>query len=467
MKPITRRQLLQATAAFSLPGCHNLSSLSPPVDWATAQTIDTAVQPPVFPDKQFDIRHYGAVADGHSISTGAINSAIIACHKAGGGRVLVPAGHYLTGAVHLLSNVELHLAENARLSFSRDPNDYLPAVFTRWEGVEYMGYSPLIYAYQAENIGITGTGVLDGSASEMHWWPWKGTSEWARPGFPSQDNSRAQLFAQAEAGVPPRQRHYSEGHYLRPPFIQPYQCRNVLLEDVTIINAPFWLVHPVLCDNVTARRLHLQSLGPNSDGCNPESCRNVLIEHCFFDTGDDCIAIKSGRNADGRRLNIPSENIVIRHCEMRAGHGGVVIGSEISGGVRNVYAHDNRMSSPDLERGFRIKTNSVRGGLIENIYLRDIQIGQVKDAIVINFHYEEGDAGKFDPTVRNINLDNISCEHAQQVFQIRGFDRAPIKQLSITNSTFNRARSAGVIEHVDGLTLSGVSVNGKPYGAAT
>src|SRR5690606_10431762 len=197
----------------------------------------------------------------------------------------------------------------------------------------------------------------------------------------------------------------------------------VLIENVTVNRSPFWLLHPVLSENVTVRGVHLESLGPNSDGCNPESCRNVLIEGCYFDTGDDCIAIKSGRNNDGRRVATPSENIVIRNCEMRAGHGGVVMGSEISGGVRNVFAEGNRMSSPDLERGIRIKTNSVRGGVLENIYVRDTTIGEVRDAIVIDFYYEEGDSGQFDPLVRNIEIENLVCEHARRAFAIRGFPR--------------------------------------------
>jgi polygalacturonase len=232
--------------------------------------------------------------------------------------------------------------------------------------MELMNYSPLVYAYGEENIALTGSGTLDGQASETSWWPWKGAwkthAEWAS--VPNQLAARARLIDMVEHGVPVAQRVFGEGDHLRPQFIQPYGCRNVLIEGVTLLRAPMWQVHPVLCTNVTVRGLHISSHGPNNDGCNPESCRDVLIENTYFDTGDDCIAIKSGRNADGRRLAVPSENIVIRNCRMKDGHGGVTIGSEMSGGVRNVFVESCDMDSPELERALRLKTNALRGGFI-------------------------------------------------------------------------------------------------------
>lgn len=468
MQNINRRALLQGLATLSLPalpGCAATRTASAPPGthqaWQLADEIVANTRIPTFPDKIFDIRDYGASPG--SDASKAFERAIAACHQAGGGRVLVTDGIYLSGAIHLKSNVNLHIDQSATIRFKTDPKAYLPAVFTRWEGMEFMGYSPLVYAFEQSNIAITGKGKLDGQANRTTWWPWKGGKNWKVEGYPTQDQSRAQLFAQAEAGVPPEQRHYADGHYLRPPFVQPYRCQNVLIEDVTIVNAPFWLLNPVLCENVTVRGVHLESLGPNSDGCDPECCRNVVIENCYFDTGDDCIAIKSGRNNDGRRVGVASENIVIRKCKMRAGHGGVVIGSEISGGVRNVFAEDNEMSSPELERGFRIKTNSVRGGVLENLYLRNCTIGEVLDAIVINFHYEEGDAGTFDPLVRNVNIENLVCKHARRVFQVRGFKRAPIQQLHLVNCQFENADDPGIIENVDGLKLTDVSINGVPF----
>jgi polygalacturonase len=267
----------------------------------------------------------------------------------------------------------------------------------------------------------------------------------------------------AEAGVDVQQRQFSAGHYLRPPLLQTYACRNVLIENVTVNRSPFWLLHPVLSENVTVRGVHLQSKGPNSDGCDPESCRNVLIENCFFDTGDDCIAIKSGRNNDGRRVNVPCENIVIRNCQMQAGHGGVVVGSEISGGVRNVFADHNVMSSPDLERGIRIKTNAVRGGVLENIHIRNTAIGEVREAIVIDFYYEEADAGNFDPLVRNIEISNLVCKHAKKAFAIRGFKRAPVHDLRLVNVDIQQADEIGLIENVEGLQTVAVRINNADY----
>lgn len=245
--------------------------------------------------------------------------------------------------------------------------------------------------------------------------------------------------------------------------MQFYKCRNVLIEGVTLENSPFWVMHPVLCESVTVRGVTARSHGPNSDGCDPESCRNVLIEGCLFDNGDDCIAIKSGRNADGRRLAVPSENIVIRNCRMRDGHGGLVLGSEISGGARNIFLENCTMSSPNLERGLRIKTNAMRGGEIHDIYVRNVSIGQVKDVIVINFFYEEGDSGPFDPQVHDIFVENLRCEKARRVFHIRGFQRAPIRRLHIARTHVLEAASIGVIEQIIDLTVSRVTINGKLF----
>ncbi|WP_323813749.1 glycoside hydrolase family 28 protein [Cellvibrio sp. NN19] len=435
--------------------------------WAMAEQIRANVKAPQFPDRTFDIRDFGAKADGKTDNSAAFTASIAACHKAGGGKVLVTQGRYLSGPIHLLSNVNLHITKDATIAFSTDPKAYLPAVLTRWEGMEIMGYSPLIYAYEQTNIAITGAGTLDGQANRTTWWPWKGSNfssvDWGVPGVPTQTEARNKLMQDMENNVPVAQRQYAEGSYLRPVFLQPYLCTNVLIEGITINNAPFWLLNPVRCDNVTIDGVTFASMGPNSDGCDPESCKNVVIKNCFFETGDDCIAIKSGRNADGRRINIPSENILISNCKMRHGHGGVVIGSEISGGVRNVFVENCEMSSPELERGIRIKTNSVRGGLIENFYLRDITIGEVQTAIVIDFDYEEGDAGKFTPTVRNIDIRNLVCQQAQQVFQVRGYERSPIQNLHLNNCHFKEATKIGILEKLDNFVADKVTIKGVEF----
>src|SRR5699024_9347013 len=256
-------------------------------------------------------------------------------------------------------------------------------VFTRWEGMELMNYSPFIYAYDQQNIAVTGKGTLDGNASTEYWWPWKGNKEdgWEE-GMPNQDADRDSLHHLNAEKVPPRERVFGEGHYLRPNFVQFYKSKNILISGVTLVRSPMWNIHPVLSENVTIKDVRIETLGPNNDGVNPESSKNVLITESYFDTGDDCIAIKSGRNQDGRRIGVPSENIIIENSVMKNGHGGIVIGSEISGGVRNVFARNLQMDSPNLDRVLRIKTSSKRGGTTENIYLMNIEVGQYKEAAI-------------------------------------------------------------------------------------
>jgi len=421
--------------------------------WDRLPGILAGIKAPVFPDRDFLVTEFGAMGDGTTDATEAFRAAISACAGAGGGRVVVPAGEYLTGAIHLKSNVNLHVEEGATILFSRDPAAYLPVVFTRWEGVELMNYSPLVYAYGEKNIAVTGSGTLDGQAGPEHWWPWKGG------GHPeSQKPDRDRLFAQAEAGVPVAERVYGAGHYLRPSFLQTYRCENVLIEGVTIKNSPMWVIHPVLSHNVIIRGVTVVSAGPNSDGCNPESSTDVLIEDSLFDTGDDCIAIKSGRNADGRRLDAPSERIVVRGCRMRAGHGGVTIGSEISGSARDIFVEHNEMSSPELDRGIRFKTNAVRGGVIENVFVRDVEIGETGSAIDIDLLYEEGANGSFMPIIRNIIIERLTVRQARYAFLIRGLEEAPVQGLVIRDSAFLSVSRGSVLEHVEDLLLQNVVI---------
>jgi lysophospholipase L1-like esterase len=249
---------------------------------------------------------------------------------------------------------------------------------------------------------------------------------------------------------------------LRPNFIQPYRCTNVLIDGVTIVNSPMWEVHPVLCTNVTVRGLTIRSHGPNNDGCDPESCRDVLIERCTFDTGDDCIALKSGRNDDGRRLHAPIENVIIRDCEMRDGHGGVVIGSEISGGARNIFAERCTMDSPKLDRVLRFKTNAMRGGVIERIAMRDVKVGQVAEAVIAaDFFYEEGDKGEFTPVLRDIDIRNVTSRKSKYAFLLRGYARSPVSNIRVSDCAFDGVASGDVLEGVRDLVLTNVRINGE------
>ena len=429
--------------------------------WDHLDKIISEIQPPTFPDQTFLITDFGAVGDGATDCTNAFKEAIEKCSKNGGGKVVVPEGNFLTGAIHLKSNVNLYISENAVIKFSTDKSKYLPVVFTRWEGVECMNYSPLIYAYEQENIAVTGKGILDGQGSLENWWNWKGRSDvgWTE-GQPRQNEDRDKLFEMGDNNVPPEERIFGQDHYLRPNFIQPYKCKNILIEGVTFKNSPMWFIHPVLSENVSVINVTVDGLGPNNDGCDPESCKDVLIKGCNFNTGDDCIAIKSGRNTDGRRVNVLSENIVVQDCMMKEGHGGVVIGSEISGGVRNVYAENCEMSSPNLERAIRIKTNAIRGGVIENIFVRNIKVGQVKEAVIkINYYYEEGDAGEFTPIVRNIDIENLTSEKSKYAIWIKAYQHSPVQNITLKNCVFKNVQQENVIENVNNIEFESVTVN--------
>lgn len=430
-----------------------------PVTWQTATEILARIKAPTFPARDFAITDHGAVAGGTADATAAIRQAIEACATAGGGRVVVPAGVFLTGAIHLKSNVNLHLSEGATLLFKTDPKAYLPLVHTRWEGLECMNYSPFIYAFEQQNIAITGTGTLDGSAGEDNWWKWarRGT-DLKSPASPD----AARLNELGQKGTPVAERVFGDGHYLRPNFIQPYRCRNILVEGVTIKRSPMWEVNPVLCTNVTVRGLKIDTHGPNNDGCNPDSSKDVLIENCIFDTGDDCIAIKSGRNNDGRRIGVSSENIIVRNCTMKDGHGGVVIGSEISAGVRNVFVENCEMDSPNLERALRFKSNALRGGVLENVFMRNVNIGRVAEAIItVDFLYEDGANGPNKPILRNVQLENVVAKSTPRVFYVLGFEGAVVDHLRLKNCNFSGVETAELLEHAGYIELDHVTITPK------
>jgi polygalacturonase len=472
---IDRRALIRnlalastAVALYPFRGEARSETLAPLVvdvqnPWESLPDLLARIKPPNIPRRDFPITKFG----------GSIARAINAAHKAGGGRVVVSAGDYETGPIHLKSRVELHIAAGAIVRFTRDTTKY-QLVHTRWEGVELMNYSPLIYAFECEDIAITGEGTLDGQADDEHWWPWKGVTTGKRKDVTKNVDSaqgkpapqladRNKLLQQAEDGVPVADRVYGPGHYLRPSFIEPYRCKNVLIEGVTIRNAPFWVTHPTLCTNVIVRGIKVISHGPNNDGCDPESCRDVLIEDCMFDTGDDCIALKSGRNADGRRLNTPVENVIVRNCVMKDGHGGITIGSEISGGARNVFAEKCRLDSEHLERALRFKTNTLRGGIIENVFVRDIEIGEVNLApIEIDLRYEPRDQGPFIPEVRNILVERMTSKKSKHALYIVGLEKAPIRNVVVRDSAFRGVAEGHVIEGMVELTLDRVTTEAAP-----
>jgi len=422
---------------------------------AQMANIRKQIKVPQFPKKEFVITAYGAVGDGKTLNTEAFKKAIDDCNRRGGGSVIVPPGTFLTGAIHLKSNVNLHLADSARIHFSTDPKDY-PIVFTRWEGMELMNYSALIYAYEQENIAITGNGILDGKANETTWWAWNIKAA-NKPSL--QVDARNRLHEQNHKQIDPRKRVYGEGDFLRPNFIQLYKCKNILISEIKMINSPMWNVNPVLSENITIDHIKIISHGTNTDGVNPESCKNVLISNCYFDTGDDCIAIKSGRDEDGRRIAKPAENHIIENCVMKDGHGGVVIGSEISGGAKNIFAINCAMDSPNLERGLRLKTSSSRGGVIENIFMKDIEVGTYRDELIsCNMFYEQ--PGNFMPSIRNIWVENVTVKKGGNIgIYIHAYKESPVENLRIVNCNFLGVKTPMQIDYSKNLVFSNVYIN--------
>ncbi len=439
--------------------------------------IERAIRRPVFPDREFRITDFGARSGAPAAKNRkAIERAIEKCSAKGGGRVVVPEGVWHTGAIRLRSGVNLVVEKGAVLKFVFQPELY-PVVPTRWEGLDCRNLSPCIYAYKEKDVALTGEGSVDGGGSNETWWKWCGAPRYGwKEGIVSQRNgSRARLLRMAEESVDPQERTFGPEDGLRPQLVNFNQCDGVLVEDVTLLDSPFWVIHPLLSSNVTIRGVTINNDGPNGDGCDPESCDGVLIENCFFNTGDDCIAIKSGRNNDGRRWNRPSQNIIIRGCEMRNGHGGVVIGSEISGGCRNVFAENNVMDSPDLDRVVRIKTNTCRGGVIENIYVRNTRVGQCRESVLkINLDYERNEicCRGFIPMVRNVNLDNVNCDKSRYGVQIIALDTVvAVSDINVRNCRFdgvadgNRITGKTARVNLDNCLVNGsLSLMTPPFG---
>ena len=454
-------------------------------DEAQYKQIEQSIRVPQFADKDYVITKFGAKPDATAEKNQkAIQKAIDQCSKKGGGRVVVPTGQtFLTGAITLKDGVNLHVEEGAVLEFAFQPELY-PIVETSWEGLECFNLSPCIYAFGVKDIAVTGKGTIDGGGSNDTWWPWNGNPRfgWKEGMISQRGGSRARLLKNGEDGIPmynekgerSPERIFTAEDGLRPQLVSFNKCEGILLEDITLLRSPFWVIHPLHSTDITVRRVKMINDGPNGDGCDPECCDRVLIEDCFFNTGDDCIAIKSGRNRDGRERNMPSKNIIIRNCEMKNGHGGVVVGSEISGGCQNVYAHDCVMDSPELERVLRIKTNSCRGGIIENINMRNIKVGVCKESVLkINLDYEHNEicCRGYYPTVRNIYMENVTSEKSQYGVQIIGLDEDTyVYDVTVKNCKFNGVKdgnfSSGKTRNVqfENLFINGsLSLQKAPY----
>ncbi len=430
-------------------------------EWNTVyKQIEARIKAPEFKDRTFK----AAVKPGYAAKRNQqiINAAIVKCNKAGGGKVVIPAGRYMTGPVTLLSNVNLCVEKDAELVFAFDRSLY-PLVYTRWEGLDLWNYQPCVYAIDCKNIALTGEGTINGNGSDDgNWWYMKGlkrhgyhdgVDEWQGT---AKKGPRAELIKMSDNNVPAAERRFGLGKGLRPQLVNFVRCENVLIENVRLLNSPFWVIHPLLCKNLTVRGAYIYNNGPNGDGCDPESCEDVLIENCTFNTGDDCIALKSGRNGDGRRAAIPCRNVIVRKCKMVDGHGGVVVGSEISGGCDYVFAEDCDMDSPNLDRVLRIKTNTCRGGVLQNIFMRNIRVGQCAEAVMrINLVYEPNEIAERGhiPTVRNVFMENVTCGKSKYGILLNGLEESSqIYNINVRNCRF------------DGLTAEPVLRTGKSHG---
>ncbi|MGC9670448.1 glycoside hydrolase family 28 protein [Planosporangium sp. 12N6] len=425
-------------------GGPSVTAVSPAdLPWPQARAIVAETTVPTFPAVTFDVTAYGAKGDGSTDNTAAFKRAIDACNAAGGGTVRVPGGTYLTGAIHLKSNVNLRL-DGATLAFSGDASAY-PVVLTRYEGIECMNRSPMIYAYGQRNIALTGNGVLDAAA----------TSSW------NKGSDRAWL--ETQLSKPPQERVVpGSGHTMRSAFVEPYNCQNVLIQGVTLRNSMFWQIHPTLCRNVTVDRVSTDpsTAHSNTDGCDPESCDHVVISNCDLGAHDDNIAIKSGRDADGRRVNVPCQNIVVFGCRMNGNWGAITCGSEQTGGIRNVYAFRNTLVGV-TKFALYVKSNTQRGGFSQNINL-DSFSGQVDRAYVYVTMTYNGQTGTYPPAFGPFTITNSSSMKAPRVFDVSGLADDHITGFVVRNCSFNGVSdTSNTLTNVDGVVFANVKINGK------
>lgn len=412
---------------------------------------------PAIPAQDFKLTDYGLRQAPMERIDSALHAALRASAIRGGGRIIIPAGTWLSGPIVLPGKTELHLEEGAEVYFSTNLSEYLPGVFSRHQGIECYKFKPMIYARDVEDIAVTGRGTFHGQGKA--WWRY---------------NDRRQkawktLQGMAENDVDVTERIFADtvDHFLAPSFVQPINCKNVLIDGPTFKYGPFWTVNPVYCENVIIRRVTVETIGSyghtrNGDGINPSSCKNVLIEYCDLDTGDDCITIKSGRAHDGLRVGMPAENVVVRYCQARRGHGGVVIGSETSGGIRNVFISNCNFT--DTDRGIRIKTARERGAYVENIFVEDITMRNiVEEAIIVNMlrytpRYPEFPVTDRTPRYQNIRIKNIRCDGARYGLRLIGLPEKPMKSLSVTGLDFRGMRGVE-IRDASGVELTDVQLN--------
>lgn len=419
--------------------------------------------------ERVDMKQAGAVTDGTTVNTRLISSTIERLAGEGGGTLFFPAGRYLTGPIRLKSNITLELEAGATLLFSTNFDDYLPFVEVRHEGVMMKSFCPLIYATDAENITIKGEGTLDGQGKA--WW-----DEFFKVLIDLRDNGKRdvnkyQSLFEKENDVKKIASETNEDwhgtldrRFFRPPFIQPIRCKNVRIEGVKIINSPFWTVNPEFCDNVTVDGVTIHNVdSPNTDGINPESCRNVHISNCHISVGDDCITIKSGRDLQARNIGAACENITVTNCTMLSGHGGVVIGSEMSGGVRRVTITNCVFEGTD--RGIRLKSTRGRGGIVEDIRISNIVMKDIKkEALTFNLKYSrmpQEPKSERTPVFRNIHISGVTVVDVNVPIQIVGLEEAPISDIVLRDIQIKNGKQPNEFKDCENILMENVVVNGK------
>lgn len=413
---------------------------------AAIQEIVDRIQLPVIPDYNVSVTKFGAKGDSVSNNKKAFDKAMKALEKRKGGTIRVPKGVYtVNGPIHFVSNVNLHLEEGAKIRFGSNPKDY-PLVLTSWEGTMLYNYSPLIYGNELENISITGKGTIDGEGGGA-WAAWKQL----------EDKDKQLSREMNHAGVPVEERIFGEGHYLRPQLIQFVNSKNILLEGITIEDSPFWCVHLLKSKSVTLRGLKFDAHNFNNDGIDAEYSSDLLIEEVKFDNGDDNIAIKAGRDHEGRANSAtPSENIVIRNNLLKGLHG-VVIGSEMSAGVQNIYIENNKAWGY-LKRGIYFKTNPDRGGYIRNIYINNIELQKVEDCFYITANYH-GEGEGFNSKISDVFITNVTCEEATgTAVVIQGFEESKVENVILTNVKVNKTNNATSITNTKNVIFDEVII---------
>lgn len=457
---IERREFLRAALALAAVtaadcGCNSLQihAPGPPSgNWGLLPEILASIVPPTFPSVDFNVTDYGAIGDGRTDCRSAFAAAIAACSKAGGGRVVVPAarGVYIcNGPIHLLSNVNFYIEQGAVISFGTDPADYLPVVLVRYQGIRCYNYSPLIYAFQQTNIAVTGGGLLDGHALQWASWELLANPDWVA------------LQQMASSGVPVSQRVFGAGHHLRLTMFEPYQCTNILVEGVTFRASPFWTIHPVFCTNVTIRKVTVQTGTSNDDGCDPDSCKGVLIDGCTFSTADDNISLKAGYGSDAAGLPA-CENIVIQNCTaIFSDWGAYTIGSNTAGNIKNVFIQN--CVTQKCKNAYFIKSNRNNGGTVENVFIRSSKAGDCQQFLYLQTNYNAITNGPTPPLFNNIVLQNMSCDSVGgTAFLIDGDSENPIQYVSLTDIAVGSAQADQQVSNTLFVNSTNVTIDGKP-----